>query len=647
MPGPLSQDESLALAADFPPVTYEQWRAAVDRVLAGRDGDLSAEKSARRFARQLITTTYDGITIQPLYTKPADHSVDEAIGVPGSWPYVRGATSLGGTRGGWDVRQSVDLDRVVSSRNAMALEELEGGATSVFLRTDPLRTVRDVVVDVDLLDAALDGVHLDLVAVALDTNLGQAGAEALLALWQRRQVDPRSAAGTLGLDPIGSAASLGRSVDAEESREAVEISIACSRGWPNARALVVDATRYHEAGSSDVEEIACATATGVAYLRLLTDAGLATDGALSQLEFRLAASADQFSTIAKLRAARRMWARVAEHVGAPEAGAQRQHALTSRAMLSRYDAWVNLLRNTTACLAAGAGGAEAITVEPHDLMVDPGSPSELGRRMARNTQLLLLEETHLARVLDPGGGSWYVERLTDDMAERGWEWFREIEAAGGIVSALESRLVHERIDATWVERRNKLARRSDTLVGVSDFPDIEDSVPPPDVLDGFVQTPSGGLHKRRYAQDFEALRSRTDEQERRTGSRPVVVLVRLGPASAYTARATYAASFFETAGIRTVALDAEDLVDPDDLSAILRENGALIACLCSSDSVYDERGGAAAEVLAAAGLARAYAAARPGRHGEALLAAGADELIYAGCDVLDALQRSLQAVGVP
>lgn len=661
----MTPEAPLVLAAEFAPPTAAGWRAAVDRVLAGKDADLSAEELDRRFGRRLVTTTYDGLEVQPLYTRPDQSAEVPAAGLPGSWPYVRGRSVLGGVRGGWDVRQPVDLAEVAARGARAALDHLERGGTSVFLRPGPAGDA--AAVDVDLLDAALDGVYLDLATVALDTTFGPQAAEALLALWERRQVPPADAAGVLGLDPIGDAASRGIPVDPAEVEVAAGLASASVARWPGVRSWVVDATRYHEAGASDAEELACATATGLAYLRFLTDEGLEVGQAFDQLEFRLAATADQFGTTAKLRAARRLWARVAEVLGVPERGGQRQHVLTSRAMLTRYDPWVNLLRNTTACFAAGVGGADAITVEPHDLLVDPKGPTDLGRRMARNTHLLLLEESQLARVIDPAGGSWYVEWLTDALARQAWTWVREIEAAGGMAAALESRLVQDRIEATWDRRAAQVARRTDTLVGVSDFPNLGDEVPPV-AGDAVLHHHSGtghagtrhsvpgpgGLPRRRYGEAFEALRERTDEYERVHDVQPTVLLIRLGPAAAFTARATYAKGFFETAGFRTVTADAgghadagADVVpEAGHVRRWIAESGAHLACLCTSDALYAEYGAAVAGVVAGVGLTRIYAATRPGPVGDPLLAAGVDELVYTGCDVLDALTRALQAVGV-
>ncbi|NDZ98894.1 methylmalonyl-CoA mutase, partial [Streptomyces sp. SID10116] len=250
--------------------------------------------------------------------------------------------------------------------------------------------------------------------------------------------------------------------------EVADLARLCGERYPGLRALTVDALPFHEAGASAAQELGASLATGVEYLRALHDAGLSVDKAFAQLEFRFAATADQFLTIAKLRAARRLWARVAEVSGAPAAGAQRQHAVTSPVMMTRRDPWVNMLRTTVACLGAGVGGANAVTVLPFDHEL--GLPDAFARRIARNTSTILLEESHLARVIDPAGGSWYVERLTDELAHAAWDFFKEIERADGQAAALRSGFVGDRIAATWAERKKKLARRREPITGVSEFP---------------------------------------------------------------------------------------------------------------------------------------------------------------------------------
>src|SRR6185437_6837353 len=251
------------------------------------------------------------------------------------------------------------------------------------------------------LPTALEGVHLELAPIVLDAgDQAVPAAEALLALAGSSELT-----GSLGADPLGWAASTGTAPELTPMLRLAELAA----DHPGLLPITVDATRYHQAGATDADELAISLAAGVTYLRALTDAGHQLADALDGMEFRYAVTANQFDSIAKLRAARLLWARVGELSGLPSRR-QRQHAVTSPAMLSRRDPWVNILRGTLGCFAAAVGGADAITVSPFDGAL--GLPDELGRRIARNTQAVLHDESSLARVSDPAGGSYYVEAIT-------------------------------------------------------------------------------------------------------------------------------------------------------------------------------------------------------------------------------------------
>ncbi len=632
----MNPESPLRLAGEFPSPTEEQWRAGVNRVLAKGKTDLTTEELEARFARELTSTLYDEIEIQPLYTADSPQGGSE-LGLPGLFPFIRGGSLLGGSQAGWDVRQPVTVRaHDLESTNREILLQLERGATSLLLRSE--EDARSL--DTASLKRILQGVHLELISISLDPVLGPETASNLLELWEDAGLDRSTARVVLGLDPLGQLASGAEDISPYDEAAPV-LALRCVKDFPSSRALVVDVARYHDAGCSEIEELAIATATGVAYLRLLTDAGLSLTEALSQIEFRFVATTDQFLTIAKLRAARLLWARVAEACGAEQHLAQRQHVVTSRAMMSRYDPWVNLLRGTIATFAAGAGGADAITVESYDLVVEPNEHSELGRRMARNTQIILMEEAHLAKVIDPAGGSWYVESLTQAVARSSWELFQLLEAQGGIEDAIRSGWIAEHIEETWDGRLSRLRTRRDTITGVSDFPNAAEVIP--ELFDQGSR-PTVGLPRRRYAEPFEELRARSDAFTRRTGARPSVLLVNLGGSSDFSARSTYAKSFFETGGLAT-----EQLEVGDDLS-VLSSSGAAkdvtIACLCSSDDRYVELGPAAARTLSEHGVKHIYLAGRRSEKLSAVEQAGVEEFIGVGGDVLTLLEKVLELLGV-
>ncbi|AXG76711.1 methylmalonyl-CoA mutase family protein [Streptomyces paludis] len=622
-------EDGLSLAAEFPDPTREQWQGLVAGVLrkSGRDLTGPAAEDA------LATALQDGLVTRPLYTADDAPASAPGAGYPGFAPYTRGGRAEGGAVSGWDVRQrhtGTDPARV----NEAVLADLENGVTSLWL------ALGGSGVPVEALPAVLDGVYLDLAPLALDAGeeFGPA-ARALLRLHDERGVARDAVRGTLGADPVGVLARTGRE-EAGATGTAAELAALCAREYPGLRAVAVDALPYHEAGASDAQELGCSLATGVGWLRDLTAAGLSVEEACGQLEFRYAATADQFLTIAKLRAARRLWARVAEVCGAPApAAAQRQHAVTSSVMMTRRDPWVNMLRTTVASLAAGLGGADSVTVLPFDHPL--GLSDAFARRIARNTSTILLEESHLGRVIDPAGGSWYVESLTDALAHAAWDWFQEIERAGGQRAALRSGLIGERLAATWRERSAKLATRREPITGVSEFPQLGQV---PVVRETAPPAPAGGLPSVHRDDAYEALRARSDAHLAATGARPRVFLAALGPAAAHTARAAFAAGLFQAGGIEPV----HDPVSVDAATAAdaFTRSGAAVACLCSSDALYAEGAAPVAEALKSAGAQRVFLAGRPGDLRETYLQAGVDEFVVAGGDAVAVLTSVLDRMGV-
>jgi methylmalonyl-CoA mutase len=620
---PADTKAGIALAGEFPAVDLAAWKALA--------GDLD----------RLRSTTLDGLTIEPLYT------ADDTLGdreLPGFAPFVRGRTASGTRAGGWEVRQMVD-----HLGERVAVGELERGASGLFVNLRRADTV-----DADLLGRILEGVYLDLVPVVLDAgDRWRDGAEAIVALWERLGLDPAVVTGNLGADPLGCWVS-NRSLD-------VDADLADAAAWaarmrsdhPGMRTYVVNGTRFANAGASDALELGFSAAYAVATLRSLVDDGrLHAADAFAQLEFRYAATADQFATIAKFRAARRVWARVAEIAGVQDAAAFTTiHALSASAMMTRYDPAVNMLRGTVACFAAGVAGADAITVLPYDHFssADGSEPSmtELGRRIARNTQSVLAMESHLADVIDPAGGSWYVERLTADLAQAAWNVFQEVEQIGGFRAAVEAGVVTERIAAVRAKREADINRRKAPITGVTEFPNIAEPAPAvvrastsPDGDDPTTRDLGGP----RWVEHIENLRSRVDAAAAAGGSRPAVFLATIGTPAAFTARAMFAKNFFEVAGIETRSGPVTS--DPVEIAAAFAADVASVACICSTDDTYADRGVAVAGALAAAGAGRVYLAGTPKDLIGTLTAAGVTHTISAGADVFAALSDLVEFLGV-
>ena len=411
------------------------------------------------------------------------------------------------------------------------------------------------------------------------------------------------------------------------------------RGFKGPFALA-DGRPVHDAGGSDAQELAFALAAGVAYLRALETAGIELDAARAALSFRLSADADQFLTLAKFRSLRLLWARVEQACGlAPRPIFV--NAQTAWRMLTQRDAFVNMLRATIATFSAGLGGANAITVLPHTLAL--GLPDPFARRVARNTQLVLLEESNLAKVSDPAAGSGGIETLTRELCDAAWTLFQETEKAGGLFAALEQNIIQRKVAATRAAREANIAKRRDVLTGATEFPNLHEAKIA--VLDakpialapyGEARIKFDPMPPMRLAAPFEALRDRSDAIKQKIGARPKIFLANLGTAADFTARAAFAKSFFETGGIE--AIDSEGFADPAKLADAFKASGAKLACVCSSDKVYAASAVAAAEALHGAGARHIYLAGRPGEQEAALRSAGITDFLFAGGDALAALQ---------
>lgn len=618
-----SAPAELTLAADFPAPDHARWQQLVAAVL--RKSGVLKDDSEKHPERLLTSTTYDGITLQPLYT--AADLPEASAGLPGLPPFVRGDRPEGRVATGWDTRV-LHLDPDPAAANTALLADLENGANSVWLRVGaggvPIESLGDV----------LTGVYLDLAPVVLDAGADyEAAARALLDVVAERDIPAGQVIGNLGADPIGLRARTGQ---AHDVAAAAALAAELSTEYPGLRISVVDALPYHDAGGSDAQELGASIATGVAYLRAFTAAGLTADDAARALEFRYAATADQFLTIAKLRAARRLWARVCEVSGVSSGnGAQVQHAVTSSAMLTQRDPWVNMLRATLACFGATVGGADAITVQPFDAAI--GISDAFSRRIARNTSAILLEESKLAGVIDPAGGSWYVENLTDALAKTAWQEFQNIESEGGIEAALESGGIAERLDATWQARAAKLATREDALTGINEFPMLDEKPVERKPLPAEPRT--GGLPRIRYARDYEELRDRADAHLAEYGKRPRIFLATLGPIAAHTARASFASNLFQAGGIEPVN-PGETSTVADVLGAYVHSHAAL-ACLCGTDLAYSERADEVADALRKAGAKAVLLAGRPSD-----AYTGITGFVHQGCDALEVLTETLSTLGV-
>ncbi len=562
----------------------QRWRTAVAGVLAKttrRDpADLPPEPEGL-----LDSPTYEGFPIHALYTS-LDALPEPPL--PGDWPFVRGGDVQRDVKSGWKVAEAFPLagQKAVTEGNGAVLLALTEGVSALVLRVGGA----DGVAPADM-DRLLEGVFLDLVPVVLDAGADfVAAADAVLPLVTDMDDDRRARLSIdLGADPL--TAPLSKRC-APGTADVVATAAKATSYAGGVRAITVDGTALHNLGASASWELAGAVAAGVGYLRLLGDAGLGVPESLRQISFRLAADDDQFMTITKFRAMRRLWARVAEVVGEPDAGATRMHAVTSMAMMAQRDPWVNMLRTTVAAFGAGVGGADTVLVQPFDAAIPggmPGTAASFARRIARNTQLLLLEESHLGRVLDPAAGSWFVEDLTERLAEQAWEHFQQIEANGGFAEARD--FVTAQITEVRNRRADDINHRRTALTGVNEYPNLAESPLPQHDSSSSIQ---------RYAAGFEALRDRSDAHLEKTGSRPTALLLPLGPLAEHNIRATFATNLLASGGIEALNPGTVDAAGVADV--VSAADGPGVVVICGTDARYGTEAAGVVDAARKAGV---------------------------------------------
>lgn len=597
------------------PTSEAEWRALVERVLDGRPFE------------SLVSTTFEGLKIAPLYSRATSE----------------GARALRQKPGAWTISQRMDHPEPETA-NAMARADLDSGADALTLTVAKAHSARGFGVRIDGerdLDAALTGIDLDLISLRID-----AGARAhelaplFAAIARTRRLTSASLDVDFGYDPVGHLARTGVLPSGRGLAEMHKLL----RGADFAGHLfLADGRPYHEAGAGQAQEVACVIATGVEYLHLLEENGLSLEDARGEIAFLLAADADEFLSLAKFRALRRLWARIESACGlAPRR--MRVHAETAFRMMTKYDPFVNILRATMGAFCAGVGGADAVTVLPFTLTL--GLPDEFARRIARNTQLVLIHEAKLAKVADPAAGAGSFETLTDELCARAWGLFQNLEAQGGMIAALRAGVPQREIAATAAARRDAIAHRTLAITGTSAFPLLAEA--PVNVLaaspDAAGDAPQGQhcppTPSRRDAVPYEILRAAADEQFRNTGERPKIFLANIGKPQGFAATSAYAANFFAAAGIEALSIDGFET--PREAADAFRASGCKIACICAPSAASMQALSDAARALCGAGAARIYLAGR--EQGEAAMAlreAGVAEFICAAGDALAILEDAL------
>ena len=599
-----------AVERRFPTYTEADWRAAVEKALKGANVD------------SLSSETADGIRIEPLY-QPA-----EGARAPRE-------------SGPWRVIARLDNPDPAEA-NPQARDDLAGGA-------DGLQVVFSGGLgayghglerfDAATLHRAFEAIRFDA-GSRFELDLGRHGpdqARGFAALIDRSGARPADCDVFFGLDPFAVCAQAIFPADwAAHASPYFDTAHALRASGFGGPLLVADARAVHAAGGTAGQELAFAFAAGVCLMRSLKKRGVSLDEARARIAFRLAADADEFTTLSKFRALRVAWARIEEACGL-EPRSIRILAETAWRMMTARDPYVNVMRGAMAALSAGLGGADSVAVLPHTLAV--GLPDRLARRLARNGQLILLRESNLGFVVDPAAGAGAFEALTEALCAKSWALFQEIEGRGGLPAALASGAFQRRVATSAAALKRSVATLKSPITGVSAHADLAE--PPAEVAQGaFARDPlaavEGAFAPMRLAEPFEDLRAASDAMLRNTGSRPKVYLVALGAEPSHRGRVAFAREWLEMGGIEPV-YDGE-AATPERAIERFDAAGASLACLCGADETYATMAERYATAIKASGSRGLLLAGRPGKEEARLRAAGIDDFIFAGADALASLR---------
>lgn len=597
----------------FPPVSTEEWRAKVEADLKGAP-----------FDKKLVWRTNEGFNLQPMYRAEDIADLKTTDSLPGEFPYVRGTK----TDNDWLSRQEIIADTATDA-NTKALDVLNKGINSLGFKVKEATTEE------------LATLLKDICVGAVEINFTCCPRKALqfaqvLVDYLKANGLENEFKGSIDFNPFKKALKHGVAFPGDIAEMGKEM-LAIVKDVPALRVLSVNSAMLSDAGAYIFQELGYAMAWGAEWLTLLTDAGVDASEVARRIKFNIGVSSNYFMELAKFRAARMLWAQVAKQYGAnDDACRQVVHATTSRFNQTIYDAHVNLLRSQTETMSAALAGVDSITVVPFDTPYQ--TPDDFSERIARNQQFLLKEESHLDKVVDPAGGSYYVETLTVSIANEAWKLFLAVEDAGGFLAQVNAGDVQKTIRESSAKRHTDVARRKEILLGTNQFPNINE------MAASKIHTSEKcgcGCHKEeaceeglglpvtRAASDFEALRLATEA----AANRPKVFMLTIGNLAMRLARAQFSTNFFGCAGYEIIDNLGFETVEQGVDAAL--EKGADIVVLCSSDDEYATLAPEAFKYLN--GRAQFVVAGAPACMDD-LKAAGITDFIHVRCNVLDTLR---------
>jgi methylmalonyl-CoA mutase len=666
----------------FPAPSFAEWKQEVEKSLKGKPFE------------KLYSATYENITIQPIYTRHDAEKLAYTEQYPGFANYVRGTRPNGYMKEPWKVSQEISASSP-SEWNEIVKHDLEKGQTEIHIVLDRLGFP---VTSLDDIEAMFSDISLDKYSLRVDAGAQSLSFLALFAAYlQQRQIPFDAARGTIGMDPIGALAETGTLSASLASLYDVMAAVTkwAKENMPDIKTVIARGEPYHNGGANAVQELAFAFATAVEYIRACLDRGVAIDDIAPRIQFSFSVGSNFFMEIAKLRAARLIWSNIAKAFGG-SASSQKiaMHARTSYFTKTVYDPYVNMLRAAAEAFAATVGGTDSLHVSPFDEAIRPAD--EFSRRIARNTQLILLEEAHIANVIDPAGGSYYVETLTAQVAEETWKLFQQIEAKGGIVQALADGFVQEQVEAVAKKRQKNVETRKEKIVGTNFYANLAEEPlekiresqaqrSSSSIIDeehvaalqaGFanqqwietavdmalrrataqeieaaLKTEEASIHVKpvtqwRLAEPFERLRQASETYLEKYGKRPTVYLINIGTIPNYKARADFITGFFEAGGMAVEKSEGVHSAEEAVSEAI--NAGGTHYVICGSDESYADIVPAIAKSFKQAKPnAKLYVAGKqPADVEQTFIEAGVDGFIHIGSNCYETIVLFMKEMGV-
>ena len=611
------------LFTEFTAPTTQEWLDKIQVDLKGAD-----------FQKRLVWRTNEGFNVQPFYRREDLANLKTPDALPGEFPFVRGNKK---DNNEWYVRQNIAVEDPKEA-NAKALDILNKGIDSLGFR------IKGSDVSAKFIETLLKDIYCEIVDLNFRTCPRHALelAQIVHAYFTKKGFDKAKLSFTVGFDPIESILTTGKDMT-ELLAEGPKI-VEALKDYPKAHVMTVHTETLNNAGAYIVQELGYALAWGNEYLQQLVDAGVDVDLAACQMKFYMGVSENYFMEIAKFRAARLLWAQIVKQYEPKDDASCKMtiNATTSTYNQTLFDSYVNLLRSQTEAMSAALGGVHSMVVTPFDAPYEKAT--DFSERIARNQQLLIKEEAHFDRIVDASAGSYYIEHLTDALAQEGWKLFLKIEDEGGFLEACKKGIVQDDINATNVKRHGDAAKRKEFLLGTNQFPNFTEKSEGKRAVAGKAcchggndcEKPFKKLETTRLAADFEDLRIHTEETKV-----PTAFMLTIGNLAMRQARAQFSCNFLACAGYKVIDnLDFKTVEEGVDAAL---EAKADIVVICSSDDEYAEYAIPAFKYLN--GRAMFVVAGAPACM-EDLKAAGIENFVHVKCNVLETLKEYNQKLGI-